>query len=67
MARPKKYVEITTAKIKGKDFHFIEGIGPNGPHVEMRGDNVRFINPVDGTKRDMSYVGSAIKLMVEAQ
>jgi len=63
---PRKNPLVTTAKIKGKVFYFVDGVGPNGPHVEARGDNVKFINPEEETKRDMSYVGSAIKLMVEA-
>jgi hypothetical protein len=63
----KKNPLITTGKIKGKVFYFIDGVGPKGPHVEARGSNVKFINPGEETKRDMSYVGSAIKLMVEAQ
>ena len=64
----KKDPLVTTTKIKGKIFYFIDGVGPLGPHVEVRGDNVRLINPNDEEtpKRDMSYVGSAIKLMVEA-
>jgi hypothetical protein len=67
MARSKNGPEITTAKIKGKVYYFVDGVGPNGPHVEARGDEVRFVNPNEGTKREMSYVGSAVKLMVEAQ
>ncbi|HEC72051.1 MAG: hypothetical protein ACTSW7_00975 [Candidatus Thorarchaeota archaeon] len=64
----KKNPLVTTAKIKGKVYYFVDGVGPKGPHVEARGDSVKFINPDDEEtpKRDMSYVGSAIKLMVEA-
>jgi hypothetical protein len=65
MAR-KSNLLVTTAKIKNKVFYFIDGVGPNGPHVEAKGDNVCFINPDENYKRDMSYVGSAISLMVEA-
>lgn len=59
--------DVTTAKIKGKVYYFVFGVGLNGPHVEAHGENVRFVDPNEGTKRNMSYVGSAVKLMVEAQ
>ena len=66
MARNSELPVITTMKEHGKVFYFVDGLGPNGPHVQARGDTVRFINPYDDTERSMSYVGSAVKLMVEA-
>ena len=29
-------VLITSAKVKGKTFYFIDGLGPKGPHLETR-------------------------------
>jgi len=66
MARNSELPVITTMKTYSKVFYFVEGVGPKGPHVEVNGMTVWFVNPYDGTFRAMSYVGSAIKLMVEA-
>ena len=66
MARGKKNLLVTSGKIGTKVCYFIDGLGPKGPHVECRGNSVKFINPDEDYKRDMSYVGSAIDLMIKA-